>query len=101
MNIPMANYTKVTVATAAATHSASTFTTPTLTPPPPSPPPDLCAVVEAMVRPCPVRVGSRHVPSRAPHVEPYPRWDVAAYKWAQANDGVNGGDLGSVRKLWP
>ena len=28
-----------------------------------------------------------------------PWWDVSVYKWAQANDGVNGGDLGSVRNL--
>ena len=28
-----------------------------------------------------------------------PWWDVSVYKWAQANDGFNGGELGSVRNI--
>ena len=28
-----------------------------------------------------------------------PWWNVSTYKWAQANDGFNGGELGSVRNL--
>lgn len=30
---------------------------------------------------------------------PEPWWNVSVYKWAQANDGINGGDLPSVRNL--
>ena len=28
-----------------------------------------------------------------------PWWDVSVYKWAQSNEGFNGGELGSVRNL--
>ena len=50
------------------------------------------------------QMGALHAVSMSNYTKIFAQWEEAwwntgVYKWAQANDGVNGGELGSVRNL--